>query len=211
MVAESGASKKRSSRDHFDRWADEYERDRVSRWLAELQQEALGALALGPDDRLLDVGCGTGAAVRTAAASVAEAVGVDLSAGMIERGRELAAGLANVRLVIADAEALPFEDGTFSALLCTTSFHHYPAPQLAAAEMARVLAPKGRIVVADMITDRMIMWIVDRALRRTQRSHVGCRRSVELERILVDAGFHAPVTRCLFHGFHGIVTARKPA
>ena len=64
MSADSPAAKKASSREHFDRWSREYEHDQVSRWLQELQLEALGALGPGPDDRLLDVGCGNGAAVR---------------------------------------------------------------------------------------------------------------------------------------------------
>ncbi len=85
MSADAPAEKKAASREHFDRWSDEYEHDRVSRWLRELQLAALGALAPGPDDQLLDVGCGSGAAVRAAAATVDRAVGVDLSPGMIDR------------------------------------------------------------------------------------------------------------------------------
>jgi cyclopropane fatty-acyl-phospholipid synthase-like methyltransferase len=60
----------------------------VSRWLADRQREALEQIALVPSDVLLDVGCGTGAAVRTAASRVSRAVGVDLSAEMIAQGRE---------------------------------------------------------------------------------------------------------------------------
>src|SRR5579863_6341472 len=67
MSAQEFAEKKASSREHFDRWSREYERDQVSRWLQELQLEALAALGPGRDDRLLDVGCGSGAAVRAAA------------------------------------------------------------------------------------------------------------------------------------------------
>jgi ubiquinone/menaquinone biosynthesis C-methylase UbiE len=61
------SSKKTSSRRHFDRWAGRYEQDPISRWLAGRQEDALEALDLHDDDRVLDVGCGTGAAVRHAA------------------------------------------------------------------------------------------------------------------------------------------------
>jgi ubiquinone/menaquinone biosynthesis C-methylase UbiE len=209
MPADSSAAKKASSREHFDRWSRLYEHDQVSRWLQELQLEALGALEPGHDDRLLDVGCGSGAAVRAAAASVDRAVGVDLSQGMIDRARELAGATPNVEFQVAEAEALPFEDATFTALLCTTSFHHYPNPERAVAEMARVLTPGGRIVIADMVSDRLMMRVFDQVLRHTQRSHVGCQRSGELARLLTAAGLSLPTRHPLFHGFFAIVEARR--
>jgi len=203
------AVKKASSREHFDRWSREYEHDQISRWLRELQLEALGMLELGPEDRLLDVGCGSGAAVRAAASIVADAVGVDLSPGMIVRARKLAGATPNVQFQVADAEALPFDDATFTTLLCTTSFHHYPNPGSAVAEMARVLTPGGRIVIADMVTDRQIMRVFDQLLRRTQRSHVGCQRSSRLTGLLTGAGFAEPTARTLFHGLFAIIAARR--
>jgi ubiquinone/menaquinone biosynthesis C-methylase UbiE len=207
MSADSSAAKKASSREHFDRWSREYEHDQVSRWLRELQLEALEVLDPGPDDRLLDVGCGSGAAVRAAASIVAHAVGVDLSPGMIVRARELGGATPNVEFQVADAEALPFDDATFTKLLCTTSFHHYPNPGNAVAEMARVLTPGGRMVIADMVSDRLIMRVFDQVLRHTQRSHVGCLRSSRLAGLLTAAGLAEPTTRTLFHGFFAIVAA----
>jgi ubiquinone/menaquinone biosynthesis C-methylase UbiE len=201
------ATKQEASRRHFDRWARRYESDGVSQRLATLQQAALAALEPGPGDRLLDVGCGTGAAVRAAAAVAERAVGVDLSAGMIARGRGLAAGLANVELLEADAATLPFADASFTALLCTTSFHHYVQPGRAVAEMARVLAPGGRVVIADAATDRRIVWLADRLLRRLQHSHVGLRRAGGLESLLLGAGFDQPHTRWLMDGVYAVVSA----
>jgi ubiquinone/menaquinone biosynthesis C-methylase UbiE len=209
MAMPRPAAKHEANRRHFDRWARRYESDRVSRRLADLQREALETLALGPGDRLLDVGCGTGAAVRAAAAVAQRAVGVDLSAAMIARGRELAAGLANVELRVADAEALPFDAGTFSALLCTTSLHHYPHAERAVAEMARVLGHGGRVVVADAVTDRRIVRLADRVLRRAQRSHVGLRRTGELEALMLGAGFEQPRTRLLMDRVYAIVSATR--
>jgi len=204
------ATKRDASRRHFDRWSRRYESDRVSRRLAERQREALTTLALAPGDAMLDVGCGTGAAVRAAAALADRAVGVDLSAGMIARGRELAAATPNVELLEADAEALPFADGSFTAVLCTTSLHHYPDAARAVAEMARVLAAGGRAVIADAATDRRLVWLADRALRRLQRSHVGLRSAGELEALLLEAGFVGSRTRPLMDGVYAIVHATKP-
>jgi ubiquinone/menaquinone biosynthesis C-methylase UbiE len=203
-------SKHAANRRHFDRWAKRYESDGVSRRLAALQHTALAGLSLGPTDRLIDVGCGTGAAVRAAAAVAERAVGIDLSAAMVERGRELAGELPNVELLEADAETIPFADGSFTAALCTTSLHHYPDPERAVAEIARVLSGGGRVAIADAITDRRIVWLADRILRRVQRSHVGMRSAAQLEALLLDAGFERPRTSLLEHGVWAVVTARLP-
>jgi ubiquinone/menaquinone biosynthesis C-methylase UbiE len=207
----SGApsAKKTSARRHFDRWASRYERDRTSRWLASLQEQALEALRLRADDRLLDIGCGTGAGVREAAARVERAVGVDLSPAMVARARELAADLPNVEFHEADSERLPFADGTFTAILCTTSYHHYPDPNQATREMARVLAPGGRLVIGDACGDRLATRVLDLVLRTFQRSHVHIYRSQELERILAEAGLSHQSTRLLFEGGYMTAAARK--
>src|SRR5215468_283781 len=92
----------------FDRRAGGYEGGVTSRWRDPVQRASLEALDLGPDDVVLDVGCGTGAASRIAASTVRSVVGVDLSERMIEQAVGSAAGLENVRFERADAEALPF-------------------------------------------------------------------------------------------------------
>jgi ubiquinone/menaquinone biosynthesis C-methylase UbiE len=208
-ICPSSSPKKSSSRLHFDRWAARYERDRTSRWLATLQEEALAALDLRADDRLLDVGCGTGAAVRRAAALVERATGVDLSPAMIARARELAPDLRNVEFHEADSEHLPFPDGAFTAVLCTTSFHHYPDPGQATREMARVLVAGGRAVIGDACSDRPATRILDLALQVFQRSHVHFQRSEELESLLAEAGLSHQATRFLWKGGYVIMAARK--
>ena len=200
---------KEESRRHFDRWSPRYEEDRVSRWLAEAQRESLAALGLRPADSLLDVGCGTGAAVREAAATIERAVGVDLSPGMIDRARALGAGLGNAEFVAGDSEALPFGDGEFTAVLCTTSFHHYPRPEVALREMARVLAPGGRLAIADARADHPAVRVLDAVLSRIQRSHVAFRREGELRRLIESAGLGDTSSRAIWWGGYLILTARK--
>jgi ubiquinone/menaquinone biosynthesis C-methylase UbiE len=136
--------------DRFARWAPQYENGEVmSRLLSDLQTRAAAMLHLGPDDRFLDVGCATGAAVRAASATVELALGVDSSAAMIQQARALAAARPRAAFVVADAQQLPFPPATFSAILCSTALRHFPDATCAAAEMVRVLTPAGRMVVAD--------------------------------------------------------------
>jgi ubiquinone/menaquinone biosynthesis C-methylase UbiE len=104
----------------------------------------LGALALGPGDRLLDVGCGGGLLLRDALAAGAAATGLDHSEEMV--------GLAGVRapgaaVVLGDAEALPFPDAAFTALAMSVVFFFLPRPVDALRECHRVLAPGGRLAV----------------------------------------------------------------
>lgn len=198
------------SRSRFDRWARRYEDDPVSRWLAGLQREALDELHLGPGDRFLDVGCGTGAAVRAAAAVVDRAAGVDLSEAMIERARRMGGDLSNVSFEVADAGRLPFEDGECTAVLCTTSFHHYPDPQAAVREMERVLDAGGRLVIGDGVTDRVLARAIDALSRRLDSGHVRMYRVAELATFLLSAGFVDVAAKRLVRGGYAIVRARKP-
>jgi len=199
-----------ASRRGFDKWAPTYEEDRRSRWNARSQGAAFDALELGADDRLLDVGCGSGAAVRRAAPFVSRVVGVDLSPAMIERALQLAAGLEDVEFRVAESSELPFEDGSFTAVLCTTSFHHYPDAAAAVREMARVLVPGGRLVIGDPSADRWEARLADRFLRRFDESHVRLYRSIELAALLYGAGLENVAVRKLRSGAYAIVRARKP-
>lgn len=205
-------SRTQAARKHFDRWARTYEDDRASQRLRELQREALAALDLGPDDGMLDVGCGTGAAVREAALTASRAAGFDLSPAMIARARTLADGVENVDFHEGDATgALPFADGEFSAVLCTTAFHHFTAPARALAEMARILGPGGRLVIADANADRALVRVLDIAMRMFQRSHVGFPRPSRLIADLRRLGFTTAEVRTLWSGGYAIVRAAKPA
>jgi ubiquinone/menaquinone biosynthesis C-methylase UbiE len=197
------------ARSRFDRWAPRYERDRRSRANAGPQKGALAALTLRPDDCFLDVGCGTGAAVRAASAVVDRAVGVDLSLVMIERARELAAGVANAEFVVGDSEQLPFPNETFTAVLCSSSFHHYPNPGRALGEMARVLATGGRLVIAEPNADLFAVRVADRLLRRLDRSHVGIYRSRELATLAHAAGLEDVMTRPLGDRGYLILAGRR--
>jgi len=112
---------------------------------ARVGEVLLDAVAAGPGTRLLDVGCGPGTITAAAAARGADAVGVDLAVGMLALGR---ARHPRLELLEADAEALPFPDGTFDAVVGGFILNHLPAVDTALAEAARVLRPGGRIAVA---------------------------------------------------------------
>src|SRR3712207_6021515 len=116
--------KAEAARAHYDRWAGVYGRSRL---LPSLQRKALAELAPRDGDRLLDVACGAGALVVDVAPHVERAVGVDLSDGMLQlaRSRLRAAQedrpLPNVEFLLGASDALPVDDSSFTALVCTTA------------------------------------------------------------------------------------------
>jgi ubiquinone/menaquinone biosynthesis C-methylase UbiE len=120
---------------------------------------------LGPGGRVLDVGCGAGAALLAAAQRVGptgEAVGIDIAPGMVERTRAAAEeeGLEQVRAEVMDGAALEFEDGHFDAVLAAFSLSAIPDAEGALAEWRRVLAPTGTVGVAvwDNLLDDAWRW-----------------------------------------------------
>jgi len=107
-------------------------------------EPVLAALALGPADRLLDVGCGGGVFLRRALETGCDAVGLDHSADMVT----LARATSGVHVVEGRAEELPFEDGEFTAVSCLVAFFFMDDPVRVLREFRRVLElERGRLAI----------------------------------------------------------------
>jgi ubiquinone/menaquinone biosynthesis C-methylase UbiE len=106
-----------------------------------------------PGDRVVDVGCGPGLFLKEAAERGATAVGVDPSARMRRLTvRRIPAGLRPaVTVVDGAAEHLPLEDGSATVAWAVASFHHWSDPDAGLAEVHRVLAPTGRLLIAERL------------------------------------------------------------
>src|SRR5690349_12737160 len=107
--------------------------------------------------RVLDVATGSGNAAIAAARHGATAVGVDYVPALLERGRRRAAaeGLP-VELLEGDAEALPFRDASFDAVISVFGSMFAPNHAKAAAELVRVCRPGGTIALASWTPDGFI-------------------------------------------------------
>ena len=108
---------------------------------------------LQPSHIVLDIGCGPGAAVRTAAAIVERAVGVDRSEPMIAIATRRSAKVANAEFQAAGAEDLPFPDATFDRVWTIHAFHHWEDQTQGLAESMRVLRPGGWLLIIENDTN----------------------------------------------------------
>ncbi|HYK67952.1 MAG TPA: class I SAM-dependent methyltransferase [Streptosporangiaceae bacterium] len=104
--------------------------------------------------RVLDVGCGTGYLLRRLAREypqASELAGVDPAPAMIAAARQ-AADDSRLRYRVGTAERLPFDDGAFDLIVSTTSFDHWQDQLAGLRECARILAPGGSLVLADLFS-----------------------------------------------------------
>jgi ubiquinone/menaquinone biosynthesis C-methylase UbiE len=121
-------------------------------WHAPFGDALLQEAELRPDAAVLDVAAGTGEPGLSAAARVpgGTVILTDISEGMLGVAQEKASarGLDNVRFVVCDAAALPFEDGTFDAVFCRFGLTYFPEISAALREMVRTAKPGARISAA---------------------------------------------------------------
>lgn len=131
----------------------EFERsgwERAAAWYADTFEDVsrqfvpalLDSVGISPGCKVLDVACGPGVVAAAAALRGAEVVGVDFSPNMIAEAKRRHPAL---KFRQGDAEALPFQDGLFDAVVIGFGLHHFPFPGRAVSEAWRVLRRRGRL------------------------------------------------------------------
>ena len=122
----------------------------IARYYASQAEEFIGRLEFTPGMNVLDVACGTGNLALPAAKTGANVTGVDIAPNLVEQAREnaKAAGL-NAKFDEGDAEALPYDDASFDAVVTMFGAMFAPRPELVAAELKRVCRPGGLIAMAN--------------------------------------------------------------
>lgn len=125
----------------------------LDRIAAPMNRLALQRLQPRDGETVLEIGFGGGALLRSLAAAGAEAWGVDPSSAMVRRAQ--ARGL---RAVQGGAEDLPFEAARFDKAVSVNSLYFWPDPEAAFAELARVVKPGGRLVIAFEPDEEMRKW-----------------------------------------------------
>jgi ubiquinone/menaquinone biosynthesis C-methylase UbiE len=107
--------------------------------------------SLSEGERILELGVGTGKNVRFYPPS-ADVTAIDISEKMLSRARRRVAKLeAKVRLEVADAQSLPFDDGAFDEVVATFLFCSVPDPIVALREARRVVRPGGQVLLLEHV------------------------------------------------------------
>lgn len=139
----------------FDRWSRTYDRswsqplffDRIHRTV--LNRLAIDSNGVPPES-VLDVGCGTGRLLRLAGQRwpAARLLGVDPAEGMVKVASRLTPAAT---FYVGSAESLPLPSASVHVVVSTLSFHHWKDQVAGISEIARVLVPGGRFILADFL------------------------------------------------------------
>ena len=152
----------------------------------------------GPADTVLDVACGPGILACAFARVARHVTGIDITPAMLDRARALQheQRLTNLTWQHGDVLPLPYPDASFSIVSSRFAFHHFLDPGTVLAEMTRVCAPGGRVVVIDTALARDKADAFNRMEKLRDPSHV---RGLPLEEhvaLFAAAGLPPPrVTR----------------
>jgi SAM-dependent methyltransferase len=145
----------------------------------------------------LDIATGSGHTAFALAPQVKSMIGIDITAEMLREAQMLKAerGVGNVTFRPGDVHNLPFPDGAFQVVTCRRAAHHFSNIQGALAEIRRVLAPGGRVVIDDRSVPEDDF--ADRCMNLLDtlhdESHVREYRPTEWRSMMEDAGFTVEV------------------
>jgi ubiquinone/menaquinone biosynthesis C-methylase UbiE len=162
--------------------------------ILEIGRRSMDMLALSAGERVVDVGCGTGVFLPRLAEAVGvggQVVGVDLAHPFVDQARARTQDIRTVRVDQGDACALPYPDDSFDAAHCERVLQHLVDPGAALSEIARVVRPGGRVLVAEPDWGSMVVehpdresvrLLVDCAVRLRSQPFIGRELSGRLAR-----------------------------
>ncbi len=191
----------------YARLAPDYDR-RWSTYIEATVRETVNRLHLKPDQRLLDVGCGTGALLERIVSAFPEihSTGIDPSPEMLNAARRKC--LHGVDFTEGWAESLPFQDDSFDIVVSCNAFHYWKQPARALDEIMRVLRPKGVLLITDWCGDYLTCRICDLYLRVFNHTHFRTYSARECETLIATAGFrNIRVERYKISWLWGMMTA----
>jgi ubiquinone/menaquinone biosynthesis C-methylase UbiE len=156
-----GTKQENADVEHFNKRAATYEKassqgyffDRIQRRVLSLTRDQTHP------EVIMDVGCGTGRLLRKAKQQYPKArlIGIDAAEKMIQQAAML---LPEAEFHVARAEALPLPDASVDLAFSTLSFHHWADQAKGISEIARVLRPQGRFLLADIVIPRWLSLFV---------------------------------------------------
>lgn len=186
--------KTKSPQDHvfqeYARLAGTYDR-KWSFYIEATTRETIARLPLRAGDRVLDIGCGTGALLQRLCAihPAAQLTGVEPVPEMLAAARRKLAPAVELRE--GWAEDLPFADAQFDLVVSCNMFHYIERPAGALAEIRRVLRSGGQLIITDWCSDYLACRMFERYQRLRSRAHAQIYRASDCKRLVEQAGYAA--------------------
>ena len=115
-------------------------------WTEEMRAKSIELLSVDEDDRVLDVGCGTGFGTTGLLHLTSEVYGLDQSPEQLERA-QAKLGHTTAQFMLGDAERLPFPTDSFDVVWSSGSIEYWPRPVQTLAEIRRVCRPGGQVLI----------------------------------------------------------------
>ena len=184
----------------WDTRAETYDERRFN-YFRLMQRKVVSFLELKQGIHFLDIGCGTGYAVRlvnTLLQGKGVFFGADISPRMIEIAKANAVDFTNIHFVVGDAEKMPVDSDAFDIILCTNSFHHYQNPEKALGEIFRLLKQRGRFYVMDVTADNWLIRRIDTQVKKRENEHVKFYSTVEFCALFRGVGMSYVSSRTLW-------------
>jgi phosphatidylethanolamine/phosphatidyl-N-methylethanolamine N-methyltransferase len=176
------------------------------------RRRAVARMVLGPGDKVLEIGVGTGMGLDLYP-RWARVTCIDVSRAMLDRARaRLAeiAGRAYIELREMDATSMTFEDGTFDVVYAPYILNIVPNPLAVAAEMRRVCRPGGRIILLNRFRSKSPFFGRVDDLVSTFQSVTGTRWNLPLQPFLTEVPlFPISIERVNVAGFSSLMVCRR--
>ena len=170
----------------WDNRAKTYDKSIRTRFFTSIQSKVIEKIDLSPTMTFLDIGCGTGWAVKYAydkAYAQGEFYGIDISEKMIGFAKEKYQDKQAIKFFQCSAESINLSSNTIDRIICTNSFHHYSNPITALVDAKRILKSKGVIGIADITADSFFSKLLNGLLKMTEKAHMNFYSSRQYEQM----------------------------
>ncbi|MGL4732748.1 MAG: class I SAM-dependent methyltransferase [Fusobacteriaceae bacterium] len=174
---------KKNTVDFFNKMAEKNHGDSYRHYAT-----VLSWISVEEDKKILDLGCGKGELLEQIKRKFDnfQLFGVDISPKMIEKAR-----LKNdeIEFKVGDSENLDFSDNFFEVVTCLNSFHHYENPEKSLAEMYRVLAPEGNLILGEIYIVEILRGLINSTLPYGNTGDFRIYSPAEIKSLFQKAGF----------------------
>ena len=182
-----------------------YDNSSRTKYFRTIQSKVVDIIDLKHNMTFLDLGCGTGWAVKHAFDKTngqGTFIGIDISDKMIDIAKDNYNDNQAIKFIQSSADNINVSPNSVDKIICTNSFHHYNDPTEVLINIKRILKTNGQFCVADITTDNLIAKSLNKLLKKTEKGHVSFYSSNQYKEMFQNAGLQ-------FKGTHDINSILK--